>query len=424
MVMFSNFTRLARLAVRQGGSVSFEWPRFCSGWAQRRVIRFIMELDLQEALCDGCAFGLRFEENLVYKPWRFVTNNKHLAWNLNQHRCTKDHVHERVEGNITAKTAYYNKNMCECMMHSIFREQLHEWVPSMVCVPVRDDQEQREKECDPTAGVDIPSGKPYGTVFEGEGLFNKPTCSGLVTRLLDRKEMLSSEAAMNAVRSEFAGLEKKDTWDKTTVKEHSDLVSDAKARNVQVHIGKLMAICSEKFSEREAQYRVLKGRIVFRGDICKDALGAAAVFQDLSASPTSIHSLNLNLCYGAIKGHSTTCADAVDAYVQSELKSKAQTWIEIPRELWPKEWHSQYKRPVVLLRKSLYGHPESGAHWEKHLETVLTTKLQGQVVPEHPWSYWFEQDKLLLTVYVDDFTLSGPQDKHQAFWEKLSQHVD
>ena len=137
---------------------------------------------------------------------------------------------------------------------------------------------------------------PYGTVFEGEDLLTGPV-SGLVTRLLDREEMLSNPEALKAVRAEYEGLEGKDTWDKNSVKEHEDLVSNARTNKLTVHIGKLMAICSEKHSEREAQHRVLKGRVVFRGDICKDAQGAQAVFQDLLASPTSIHSLNLNLFY-------------------------------------------------------------------------------------------------------------------------------
>ena len=55
-----------------------------------------------------------------------------------------------------------------------------------------------------------------------------------------------------------------------------------------------MTICSEKFAELEEQFRILKGRVVYqyRGDSAKDEEGAAAVYQSLSASPTSIRGMN------------------------------------------------------------------------------------------------------------------------------------
>ena len=96
-----------------------------------------------------------------------------------------------------------------------------------------------------------------------------------------------------------------------------------------------MSICSEKFAELAEHLRVLKGRIVFRGDIVKDQEGAAAIFQDLAASPTSVAGINNNFAYGMIPGHKTTTADAVKAYVQSMLDSKCATWVQLPPKLWP-----------------------------------------------------------------------------------------
>ena len=78
---------------------------------------------------------------------------------------------------------------------------------------------------------------------------------------------------------------------------------------------------------------------------------------------------------------------------------------------------------MVLLVKSLYGHPEAGAHWEKHLERIIK-ELGGETIPEFPSSYFFPKTKLLLTVYVDDFTLSGPAEHHAKFWETLRKQVD
>ena len=78
---------------------------------------------------------------------------------------------------------------------------------------------------------------------------------------------------------------------------------------------------------------------------------------------------------------------------------------------------------MVLLVKSLYGHPEAGAHWEKHLERIIA-KLGGVPVPEFPSSYHFPDTDLLLTVYVDDFTLSGPEKHHDGFWKALLKDAD
>ena len=113
---------------------------------------------------------------------------------------------------------------------------------------------------------------------------------------------------------------------------------------------------------------------MFRGDSVKDEGGAAAVFQEMSAHPTSIASTNMTLAYGCLAGNKTTQADAIAAYVQSKLNSKHPTWVLVPRELWPDSWKNRnYDKPMCRLDKALYGHPESGGHWERHLTDKLRT---------------------------------------------------
>ena len=162
---------------------------------------------------------------------------------------------------------------------------------------------------------------------------------------------------------------------------------------------------------------------MYRGDITKDEFGSQAIFQELSASPTSIQAANMCLAYGLVAGHSTTLADAVKAYVQSLLKSKYPTWIALPKELHPRSWGNKFKKPVVLLVKSLYGHPESGSHWEEHLRKILIP-MGGYEVPEHPSTFCFKSSRLLLTVYVDDLMVSGPTASHEPFWAELKKKVD
>ena len=246
---------------------------------------------------------------------------------------------------------------------------------------------------------------------------------GMVTRLLDRAETLSNPKALEAIRKEAKGLLSKGTWDLRTVMEKSELIKAAKRAGNRLHIGSLMTICSEKYAEMEQALRVLKGRVVYRGDCARDQDGRAALYQNLTASPTSIAAANANIAYGRVPGHKTSSADAVKAYVQALLKAKQPTWVQIPKELWEDDWHQRFKQPVCLLVKALYGHPESGSHWERHL-TEIIKEMGGEAVPEHPSSFFIPASGLLLTVYVDDFLLSGPEGQHEAFWAELSKKVE
>ena len=162
------------------------------------------------------------------------------------------------------------------------------------------------------------------------------------------------------------------------------------------------------------------------GDIVRDENGALGVFQNLTANPTSVQGLNHCIAYGELPGHKTTQSDAIKAYVQSILKSEHKTWVSLPYELWPKGWEKEFTKPVVLLIKSLYGHPEAGAHWENHLTKILIDPkiMKGEKVPEFPSVFFFQESRLMLAVYVDDFTLSGPAEAHDAFWTLLEKHVD
>ena len=184
-----------------------------------------------------------------------------------------------------------------------------------------------------------------------------------------------------------------------------------------------MTIASIKFFELAQHLQKMKGRIVYRGDCAKDEHGAAAVYQELGANPTSVQGLNACLAYGSLPGNSSSAADAVKAYVQALLSSKYKTWIELPPELRPKHWRDKFVKPVVLPVKALYGHPDAGGLWEQHLKKIIRN-LGGQEVPEYPGNFFFPDTKLLLSTYVDDLTLAGPTDQHDAFWAKLTSVVD
>ena len=50
---------------------------------------------------------------------------------------------------------------------------------------------------------------------------------------------------------------------------------------------------------------------------------------------------------------------------------------------------------------------------------VILKKLGGTCLPSHPSTFWFKEHRLLLTVYVDDLMLSGPEKHHEGFWKEL-----
>jgi hypothetical protein len=249
-----------------------------------------------------------------------------------------------------------------------------------------------------------------------------PKAHAMVTKLLDRSETRTNPKAIEAVKKEGRALLEADTWLEDTVIEKSELVAKAKAAGETIHLGDLMAICSVKNAEGPAASQSYKGRVCFRGDTVKDQEGMVAIFQEMSSCPTTIHTTNSTVAYGCLPGNVCETADAVRAYIQCELKSVHKTWVRVPKELWPASWHDKgYIAPMCLLTKALYGHPESGGHWEKHLTSAVVA-IGGEKIPNHPSSFWFPEKRALLTVYVDDLMLAGPRGSHSSIWEALRAH--
>ena len=102
-----------------------------------------------------------------------------------------------------------------------------------------------------------------------------------------------------------------------------------------------------------------------------------------------------------------------------------ETWVELPIDRWPKHWVGRYRRPVVLLRIALYGHPDLGGLWEIHCERMLITV--GFIMPDPegwPSVFFHPELKLLLVVYVDDFKMSGLKESMSKGWELVGSRID
>ena len=243
--------------------------------------------------------------------------------------------------------------------------------------------------------------------------FGIPAC---VARPVSRKEMMAAPKAVAAMRSEWDRLWKKKVWSHDKPIEWSQVAKDARVQSKKVHLGRIFGIRVEKGSElpENDARRKFKYRLVFAGNAVPDENWQSATFQDLGSSLASQEAGKACDAYGCFPGHEVQQADAEQAYVQAKLTG-TETWIAIPEEGWPDSWfhdgsgrsQPKYKTPCVRLHYALYGHPDSGTFWEKHCDRALRQQGFGPVTT---WQscYYHRKLRLFLTMYMDDFKMSGP----------------
>lgn len=71
---------LTKIAIDSGGSSSFEWPRWCSGWEEvDGLTLMITKFSMFSTYPCGCAFNLTIKEKKPFNPWRIVTTDERVA---------------------------------------------------------------------------------------------------------------------------------------------------------------------------------------------------------------------------------------------------------------------------------------------------------------------------------------------------------
>jgi len=206
-------------------------------------------------------------------------------------------------------------------------------------------------------------------------------------------------------------------WDEAGVREWRDVRREARETGQQAHVGRVFGIVVEKNSELCLDEPLFKGRAVFQRNSVLDVPGDFAIFQELGSCLATMEAARCADAYGLLPGHTVQQSDAEQAYTQAWLTG-TPTWVRLPRDQWPKSWEGMTD-PVCPLMLALYGHPDSGGHWERrcfeHLES------EGFVpIPNWPSCFWHPELKLLLVVYVDDFKLSGPAKVMAKGWSRGS----
>ena len=179
--------------------------------------------------------------------------------------------------------------------------------------------------------------------------------------LIDRKVWINDPAALEETRKETDGLIRAGAWNYENVAPRAQIDANARAAGQGIAIGSLLAIVSWKNAGSES-LRKVENRHCFRGGQVRDALGQYAELQEIKVIPTTISGLNISFVYGLRAGCKSTQRDIRKAYVQSDLKTRVPTYVEIPPEMIPPEPKGIH-RPCTRLYKSLYGHPVSGGHW-------------------------------------------------------------
>ena len=77
----------------------------------------IGELKLIPVSVDGCAAGVVDEDGTpIFKRWRIMISDVHLAAAIGGFKCNGNHLHRRCEeGQRVAQTAYYPRRLCEAL---------------------------------------------------------------------------------------------------------------------------------------------------------------------------------------------------------------------------------------------------------------------------------------------------------------------
>ena len=192
----------------------------------------------------------------------------------------------------------------------------------------------------------------------------------LVHKFIPMLQAMKISDAKAAVDKEWEKLEKIPAWDKTSVRNKSEVSDEARKEGRKVHFASLMDLCHLKNAELETKHQKYKGRVVLRGDIVKDDSGSYAVFTEQGSSASQMTAAKIMDIISRLPSCAGQATDAVSAYTQVKLEAAHKMlkipksecpdiWIRLPRHKWPKSWSSM-EDPVVPLARNLYGHPLAG----------------------------------------------------------------
>ena len=148
-----------------------------------------------------------------------------------------------------------------------------------------------------------------------------------------------------------------------------------------------------------------------------------ACFADLGNAPTLLEGGRSADAYGCLPGNAIEQADAVQAFIQAPMRT--EVWVSLPREAAQDPyWYYQVKDPVVPLDFAFYAPPDSPTDCEMDCNQLVKRKGFTAYGPEWPSVYFHAELQLMLSIYVDDFKLSGPKANLAKGWALLEEVID
>ena len=392
-VLLQRFRSLSSIAIDSGGSSSFEWPKGYQGWRDPEITSMISELEMYASFPVGCGLEVACAERKPSQEWMVVSTSARLSTELNKHCCV--HAHEQALSQLPHVCALKKATV---IVSSLCLSSIMENVP------------------------DLPTVKG-AIAHQEQGLWMAQIALALVHKPLTREEIMRNPAAKQAVMNEADDMRQIPVWDESELFEVDQLIKQAQESNTEIHIAEMMPICSIKNAELPEAKQKLRGRLVFRGDDCRDQHGNLALFRDMKTLPAAVYTINLVLYFGLRYGHKVEISDATKAYLQSPLQSPTPTLVILPKIIWRPAWFSQFRKVAARLDRALYGHPTSGDDWGEFFNQILVTKLSGKRVENFPSLWHIASMDVLVAAYVDDVIAAGPSKQVDKFWGLVKQHV-
>ena len=400
-----------------GGEIYWEWPDTSALWAEHGITEFLTQKKYKCKSIDvsTAALGMRFnvdgEEVGVKKKWRLMMTNTKCHEAMQKYQDPPDNIsYVHTAGSRTKETGRYTPELADVVWSSI-------------CPPASKDKLISNEAFDQCISNLLESGRdPF-----------KDASPSMVVRSIPLKSDEAKTPESIAARDEeVAEHRKRGTWKEDSVTELSDLLKDPSKHEVMY--GRVFGILGNKHDELEAEHHKKKYRSVFQGSNIRTKTGTSAIelFEEISSSPASFVAIRCALACAVLMKMVATVRDALCAYLQADIHvpGRIETWVSLPQSYWPNAWFEdgakrlkpKYRNPYVLLIKALYGHPESGALWEKLLAGAL--KKRGWTsIPEWP-GVWVHSDKSMLVVYVDDLLLCCLPANIKQHWSALDEAVE
>ena len=257
---------------------------------------------------------------------------------------------------------------------------------------------------------------------DGDSLFGA-TFWSLVSKDIPKSRWQQIPDAIKAVEKEWEKLRKINTWDESRVEAKRSVKKRYERMGKPVNFGRLHDICVEKFSELPEKDRVYKGRVVFGGHDIRQAEGLQVLFNDGGSGASFISASKVVDAVSMLPGCNGEQADAPMAYTQALIEG-TDTYVTLPQHAWPKGCKERFPHdePVCPLRLSLYGHPMTGVHWERHCHKKLR-EAGFENIPGWECVFIRWQLQCILSVYVDDFKLAGPKENIDKAWALIQKGV-